>query len=1634
MMRCRLSGFFSLLLLVAGICTATPVVLNKDVEAGRTALAALALAKRMQSPAGVDISQIERAEALLAHSARLQTLAESERVAVSVGILDQLDRASESLHAALAVSQAAVGMPRGGVALVTGGVNGTVTDLVTGNFLSGVRVSATDFTKQLSPSGAGIVSSVLTDAAGHYNLLLPAGKYHIRTQNAQSIAPAPGFVNQAYSGVDCGDALYCTHYVGLIVRVDEGSAVGNIDFALARAGGVSGIVRSAADNSLLSGVTVRAVSEDGGAVGTAVTSGEAGSEGTYQIEGLPTGQYRVYAIFDPSTGLQPVAFNGWTCGFEISYYFDGDCNYIPVDLIPVAASSVFANINISAPALSSLSGTIVDDLLTPIAGAFVYLIAEDGWTYSAAMPAVGHSNGESTGVSGVYTFPQVRPGNYRLFVNAPGFLSEVYPNVRCVDPVSCDAMAVGGRITVVGMTTRTGVDVSLSRGASLSGTVTRVVDGTPVVGVVVSAGNAALGEVGSALTDSNGTYTIRGLPDAVLHVWTVGSGNVTDTALGNGICPGAELGACLDRGPGVSSSSSAPASGINIAMAAAGTVTGTIGDVLTGNQAPMNTMRATFFAVAAPGQPQPLDYTFVAVQSTLGGYVATGLAPGAYKVVFESDSVSGWVDSALGGAPCARGGCDHSFLPTVVVAAAATTTGVDAMLPRAAVIRGSLTIASSGAPLHARVFDPAVGSRNSLAFYRDVQNYAGIGKLDRAGNYLTRSGFLPGPLFASTFLPHDRAPFGGNYVDQLFNGIDCPWLSCGGTTGGALALTAVDLGGVNFALPIGGTLSGVVTRSSDALPLEHVVVEGFNDRGYKVGQARTNALGGYTLYGLPTGTYFVSTRNQIGYVDRAYSTLSCEPFCNPLNGVAVSVVAPMPTNAINFELTRSVSVVGTVSNAGAVGNIAVEIYGAIGNFLFATTTNNSGGYAFEGMDAGRFYVRTRNALGRIDGLYNGAPCVGAACQVRNGTPIDLGAGMSATAIDLALSVPGSISGRITDQTSNNALSGVSLQLLDPRGVVALSTRTDFNGSYQFNGLAAGNYFVVTRNTPTYVDEAFGNKPCSTNCAGLNGTTITVSVGANQLADFQLTRGATINGSVRSNSNAALVGAVVQIHDAAGDLVQRVATDASGNYRSDALTDGIFYLRSHNDQGFVDEVHSDRTCSGYCDVLNGNPVIIASAVTPAAVDFVLAPGGSIAGRVSSSAGGAGGAGIPLATVTVFDIHGVLAASTMTSANGNYLLSGLKPGNYRLRTFNSAAYVDQIHSGQSCSPRPCLLAIGTEVNVSALASAAIDFSLAPGGVISGTATDVFHNPLKTGNATLYDTRGSVVVTVAVSEGRWEFKGLADGTYYVLIENNDGLIDELYANVSCPAGACDITELGTPIVLSTPANNVIANIDLTLNNGQTISGNIKDVASNVPIKEVTVYIFDAVGIRVGDGSSNALGNFTSSGGFVPGTYYAATADGVTRGAGNGYVNQRFAGGNCLLSCDTQAGTPIVIASDPVTGINFALNQGVGFSGSVVDGNAQPLALVTVLAVDSTGRAAGRFTTDSLGQYTATGLIAGTYFARTFNDYGLPDQLYAGSPCAGSCFVIGGTPIVIDSVNQPADIDFILSVQALIFSSSFE
>jgi hypothetical protein len=218
-------------------------------------------------------------------------------------------------------------------------------------------------------------------------------------------------------------------------------------------------------------------------------------------------------------------------------------------------------------------------------------------------------------------------------------------------------------------------------------------------------------------------------------------------------------------------------------------------------------------------------------------------------------------------------------------------------------------------------------------------------------------------------------------------------------------------------------------------------------------------------------------------------------------------------------------------------------------------------------------------------------------------------------------------------------------------------------------------------------------------------------------------------------------------------------------------------------------------------------------------------GGIAGTVTDIATGA-----PLANVAVctYTSVGTSSGCVTTSASGAYAKTGLPAGTYYLKAVNSLGYVDELYNNVPCPRSSCSVTSGTGVSVTAGATTVgVNFGLMAGSSITGTVTDALTGaPLVHVQMYVYFANGYLLDESSYTDGwgRYAVDGLPTGTYYLLTENTQGYLDELYDNISCPTYTCTVTT-GTGVRVAAGVTTTGINFTLIRRNaGADFTGDTK------------------------------------------------------------------------------------------------------------------------------------------------------------------------------------------------------------------
>jgi hypothetical protein len=191
-----------------------------------------------------------------------------------------------------------------------------------------------------------------------------------------------------------------------------------------------------------------------------------------------------------------------------------------------------------------------------------------------------------------------------------------------------------------------------------------------------------------------------------------------------------------------------------------------------------------------------------------------------------------------------------------------------------------------------------------------------------------------------------------------------------------------------------------------------VGVQIFTATGAFAKATTTNSVGGYTVGGLPAGTYYARTSsgpNQF-YQDELYREIPCGAGCTVTSGTPILVPPLAMANGVDFTLSPGAgSISGTVTDAvtsAVLPAVAVQIYAPDGTFVKSANTNLTGAFSIGGLTPGTYYARTAVIAGSLyaDQVFDGKVC-GKSCAVTTGTAIVVAPSATRTGVDFKLTIP-----------------------------------------------------------------------------------------------------------------------------------------------------------------------------------------------------------------------------------------------------------------------------------------------------------------------------------------------------------------------------------------------------------------------------------------------------------------------------------------------------------------------------------------------------------------------------------------------------------------------------------------------------
>jgi hypothetical protein len=778
-----------------------------------------------------------------------------------------------------------------------------------------------------------------------------------------------------------------------VFPVRAGRTTGHIDAALRPGGEISGTVTNAAGQKL-SGICVVAF--------PAARSGPSfffqpavSRNGAFHVRSLAAGGYRVF--FSPCQPNSPYAPVWWKNSATQQH----------ARLIRVRAGQQVSGINQVLRIGGKITGVVTAGTSSgPRLAGICVLVGPTG--------SVGPAREAATSANGTYVVPGLASGRYRVQF-APGcgnngnYLPENYP----------------GTVAVTAGRTHAGINGVLALGARISGVVTDT-RGRPIGGICVTVAGGPRGlTLNGTQTAANGSYAVGQLRAGNYVVqFTGGCGNRGSYA------PQGYHGTNVNVPQQVVVGAAQQLTGINATMQPGATISGR---VTSGSGAGLG---GVCVFVTTPGLvenpeviifgPEPfVPAVDFATTGSGGRYQVSDLQPGHYELAFagcgaKGDLVTQWYSGRPGAGPAA----------IISAGARHLTAGLDVAMRPGGAISGTVRSASGS-----NVVGVCVQVTNLNRSVRlPVDETAAFGRSYQL------SGLPPG-AYHVTFIP---ACFGINYATQWYSRRPSP-------VGAARVIIRAGrtTAGINAALTVGGSITGLVTSAATHAPLGNICVFAQNvSQPDDFGFGSTSGQGRYTVSGLNSGRYEIE-----------FFPCSGGSLAGQVRSSLVTVVAPRQTRGIGAVLAAGGSIQGhvTAGPSAAPGQaLCVDAFSVTGGFANSAVTDAAGSFSIPNLAAGQYVVYVGDPA-CPDGPYNVVPQWYLGKRSRaDATQVTVNGGAVTSGIDANLALDGSVAGSVTGP-GGAPLTGVCVTALRTGAAPVIAVTA--GGGYTLGDLTPGRYRV-----------------------------------------------------------------------------------------------------------------------------------------------------------------------------------------------------------------------------------------------------------------------------------------------------------------------------------------------------------------------------------------------------------------------------------------------------------------------------------------------------------------------------------------------------------------------------------------------
>lgn len=824
------------------------------------------------------------------------------------------------------------------------------------------------------------------------------------------------------------------------------------------------------------------------------------------------------------------------------------------------------------------------------------------WSASADSGRAGVGIG-NVGPNGDYRISDLTGGDYYVLSAAEGYFPKYYKNTLNFSDATPVQVAEG--------VVTEGIDFDMEKinsgNGSVSGVVTRELDGAPIRGAVVSVFSTMNPFIsGWAETSEDGTYRITSMSTGKYYAYVRAEGYLSEYFDNAEFFEQATLIDVVDQNE---------AGGIDFKLNTAGIISGR---VTNDDSVPI----AGAFVQAAPLLP---DSTFIdpigrgsygwAITDEAGEYTIGGLNTGEYIVFAQAwrqwDSVVEWYDNAS----------SPEDATPVKVEVGKETANINFQLDLPVtngVIAGKVVDLQDRPIAGAWVY--AQAPFNDPSGRVDVWAYA---YTDRDGSYRIEN--LPD----GSYLVSASANNQWQYVQRWWPDAESP-----DQAEPVVVDSGADPAPIDFHLPLSignASIAGTV-KADDGRALANVFVEissplsvvdpnGVVQSNGVWAYGHTDSSGHYQVNDLPAGSYFVHAQywEDLSYAQQWYDHADTREAAK-----LVEVADGEMRGDIDFDLTLKPiygSIAGTVvyeESNSAINRAYVELspqgYGfwegaPFMRWPYFAVTDEKGNYRIDWLPAGEYLVSVY-ANGAFEYFEN-------AVVPDLATPVKVAGGETAE-VNFALTSrnegSGIISGRVgaeyTDQLLEIAVvvaKPVATLLIWPQSEMFFNAVINADGTYEISGLPAGDYYVMSF-APGYMTEYYKDQfdPTLAEMVKVDGITPTSGI------DFSLTPvlylrapvdggpgvGGSVFGKVTDANNKALTGATVYAFNSEGQPISSARCFADGAYELQGLPPGSYRVQASN-LGYASQFNGSAN-----DLENAEPIELGHARVE--MNFTLSP--------------------------------------------------------------------------------------------------------------------------------------------------------------------------------------------------------------------------------------------------------------------------------------------------------------------------------------------------------------------------------------------------------------------------------------------